>query len=332
MKAIVKSLLALCFLFVAPSASGQDDSKLDKLKQSFESRRTASVEQHAKAMEKLRMSYRVALERLQDKAQQSGDLEDVLPVRDEIARIDKDEEPLPPIGATASADLKKLRETYDEAATRAAKAHAEEIVSMSDKMLELLEKESAALTKAGKIEEALAARTLAESIGSAEGLATSRDLVGEHSKNDANAAATPLLKAKWTIIEESGFYIGPGDGQVGDGAFTQGLRDLIATQPGEATSHFVATAPSRIEFVFSRPVKKLETELFMAAVGDVSCRLLVDDRVVARSAVSAAERVRRKWTASFPATKRLVLEVDNNGTSNGDWLVLLSPVVTYASR
>jgi hypothetical protein len=326
MKALFQSLLAFLFLLGSPWAGGQGNERLEKLKDSFESRRAASVDQHLKAMEKLRMSYRVALERLQDRAQKSGKLEDVLPVRDEIARIDKDEDPLPSLGATASADLKKLRETYDQAATRSARAHAEELVGMTDKMIELLDKESESATKAGKIEEALATEKFIETLGVDESIMEARTLVGGDNKA-ASSGMISLLKAKRTVLDGgTSYWVGTTDGKDGKGNYDPAIPALVPPQDADGL-HLFLHPPTRVEFTFDRPITRFSTDAFVARNGDVVCRLFIGKRKASEVKVSAAEKPRRRWEVKFKPTDTFVLEVDMNGTIVNDLFYLLSPVV-----
>ncbi len=328
MKALFQSLLALISLALLPVAGGQDASRLEKLKQSFDSRRATSVEEHAKAVEKLRMSYRVALERLQDKAQKSGKLEDVLPVRDEIARIDKEEDPLPPLGATASADLKKLRDTYDQASAKAGKAHAEEVSGMADKMIELLEKESESATKAGRIDDALAIEKMIEALGVDQDLQEARALAGQEKKAEGGTSrAISLLKAKRTVLDGgTSYWVGTIDGKEGQGNYDPAIPGLVPPEDAGG-QHFFLHPPSRVEFRFDRPVERFSTDAFVARNGDVICRLYIGNRKASEVKVSAADKARRSWEVKFKPTDTFVLEVDMNGTIVNDLFYLLSPVV-----
>lgn len=328
MKAILRLLLALFPLALSPVAGGQDATKLEKLKQSFEARRASAVDEHAKAAEKLVMSYRVALERLQDKAQKSGKLEDVLPVRDEIARIDKEESPLPPLGPTASPELKKLRETYDQASAKAAKAHAEEIAAMADKMIDLLEKESETATKAGRIDDALAIEKMIEALGVDQGLQDARALAGAEKKAAGGASrAISLLKAKRTVLDGgTSYWVGSIDGKEGQGNYDPAIPGLVPPEDAGG-QHLFLHPPSRVEFRFDRPVERFSTDAFVARNGDVICRLYIGNRKASEVKVSAADKARRNWEVKFKPTDTFVLEVDMNGTIVNDLFYLLSPVV-----
>lgn len=321
MKSLIRLLIVLISLAAVAALRADEASKLDKLTQSFDSRRATAVEEHAKAAEKLRMSYRVALERLQDKAQKSGKLEDVLPVRDEIARIDKEEETLPPLGATASAELKKLRETYDQASAKAAKAHAEEIVAMSDKMIGLLEKESADLTKAGKIDEALAVNRQIEAIGNDAGIADARGLVLEANPIQAGKAIS-LLKAKRTIVEQGAFWVGTIDGKEGSGSYSPLLEGLAP----EGKEHLFLHPPSRTRFEFERPVTRFTCGLYVARTGSVTVRLFVGNRKVSEAELDAAAKRQRTWDLKFKETDVIEIEVDPNGNPSDDLFYLVDPM------
>jgi hypothetical protein len=280
------------------------------------------ADQYAETMEKLRTGYRGALERLQEKAQKSGKLEDVLPVRDEIQRLDEKVDPLPPLGATASTELKKLRETYDQSASRTAKAHAGEIVAMADKLIDLLDNESSQLTKAGKIDGALEVNTLREAYENDAGLQEARILLGP-TKTMMAGKSISLLKAKRTIMEQGAFWVGTIDGKVGAGSYSPEIEKLAP----EGEEHLFLHPPSRTSFHFERPVSRLSSGLFVARDGSVTVRLFVGARKVAETRVEAAEKAMKSWDLKFKATDLIEIEVDPNGDLSNDLFYMVDPVV-----
>jgi hypothetical protein len=324
MKALFRSLPALLFLLAVSVAGGQDESRLEKLKESFETRRSASAEEHAAAMEKLREGYRGALQRLQERAQKSGKLEDVLPVRDEIQRLDEKADPLPPPAATASPELKQLRETYDKAVERGTRTHSQERVAMSEKMVALLEKESAALTKAGKIEEALAAKTLAAELAADPQLAAARESSGLGRRNEAMTFADARIK----ILETKHPFVG----MIGARDY-ETVHDLVRKAYEEADQKagnlFVLQAPAKIELRFPRRITRFKADAFHGYTGGGAAtrfRVIVDGKTVETVDIGDPPSNRKPIQCQFEATDRIVIEAELL-SGGGNWSALIAPEV-----
>jgi hypothetical protein len=128
-------------------------------------------------LKKLDASYLAALNRQVEKAKATGKLDAVIPFLDEVQAVKTAADPLPELPATASAELKQMRAKHADARAKILKSHAETVTSLADKMTAALKAQESELTKAGKIDEALAAKHMRESLEKDEKLRDSRDLI-----------------------------------------------------------------------------------------------------------------------------------------------------------
>jgi hypothetical protein len=117
-------------------------------------------------LDKMAANYINALRDLGEKAKQSGNLDAVLPVRDEIAAVEGSKWPLPLLGKTAPKRLRELRDTYIEERGKLEKEHSRRLSELVAKTTELLKQREVELTKAGDVDGAIAAREMARLISS----------------------------------------------------------------------------------------------------------------------------------------------------------------------
>ena len=137
-------------------------------------------------LEQLTANYSAALRRLLDDSKKSGDLDAVLPVRDELAAAEANTWPLPELPGAAPRRLADLRAKFVGARGEVTKDHGVELVALVDKMLQLLKDKEAELTRSGDVDGALAARKMGETLETAEGVRQARSLLAE-----TPATATP---------------------------------------------------------------------------------------------------------------------------------------------
>jgi hypothetical protein len=126
-------------------------------------------------LKKLDASYLAALNRQVEKAKATGKLDAVIPILDEVQAVKNAADPLPDLPSTASAELKQMRAKHAEARAKILKSHAEAVTSLADKMTAALKAQESELTKAGKIDDALAAKHMRESLEKDEGLIRIRE-------------------------------------------------------------------------------------------------------------------------------------------------------------
>lgn len=171
----MKALLALAAtLALAASALSQS---LDVLQQSFMAKYDALNRDRDQKLEKLTSGYSAALTRLLDELKASGNLDAVLPVRDELTAVERNTWPLPDLPNTANPRLRDLRTKYADAHDKATKSHAADLVALVDKMQALLKDKEAELTKKGDLDGALAARKMGQTLDDDPALMEAREQV-----------------------------------------------------------------------------------------------------------------------------------------------------------
>ena len=164
--------LAACLLGLAGAARG---ITLEELQKSFIARYDEANAKRDDQLKKLEAGYLGALERYLGKVQKGGRLEAVVPVRDEIESIRTGADPLPSLPDNAAYEFKQLRRKYVDARDAAIGEHAETLVELAGKMDAALEDQEAALTKAGRIDDALAAKRMRETLSADAGIKAARD-------------------------------------------------------------------------------------------------------------------------------------------------------------
>ncbi|MEP4077643.1 hypothetical protein [Haloferula sp.] len=146
-------------------------------------------------LEKLQDSYLTALKREMGKAQARGKLETVIPYRDEIQYVNDGKDPLPKLPAATNYQLKEMRGKFVEARQTIVKNHATSLIVLADKMVKVLEQREADFTKAGKIDEAIAARNVRETYGEDEEIQAARNLLKFAGGQEAAPAAVQLRRS-----------------------------------------------------------------------------------------------------------------------------------------
>lgn len=154
MKRILSSLCAASIITSLVSA----ESALDDQRKVFEAQLEKIAAGKSDAVSKLQDSYSKALERLAEKEQAAGNLDNLLAVKNEQARLAKDENVLPAGTKFKTEGLQELLSTYHDAEAKIMQMHGDETAKAAASYVESLELLERNLTKAGKVEEALAVR------------------------------------------------------------------------------------------------------------------------------------------------------------------------------
>lgn len=145
----------------------------------------------------LQSSYAGALDRHLDKIKAGGEIEKAIPVRDEIEAVKANTQPLPEIPKTADPELQNMRTKYLGARSKVITTHAESLVALADKMNQALEGEEKDLTRNGKLDDALAAKRMRETLSEDQGIASARKLLENTS---SNIEKEPQEPAKWKLL------------------------------------------------------------------------------------------------------------------------------------
>ena len=172
------SIFLILLLFAQLPCQAQVKSeRLIRLEQGFRSRCEEAKVKMDSELRKLDKGYLGALDREMEKAKASGRLESALPVKTEIDAVKNGADPLPDIGANAPYEVKKLRGKYAEERKKIQWTHATALAGLSEKMETSLSALEADLTKAGQIDDAIAAKVLRESVSADPSVKEARDLL-----------------------------------------------------------------------------------------------------------------------------------------------------------
>lgn len=310
------------WLIILALALVAEATELGKLQDSFMSRYDATNQERDDGLKKLESSYVTALERHLDKVKASGKLERVIPVRDEIQAVQTDAGSLPELPESTDRELRSMRDKFVEAREKILETHAKSLIDLADKMEELLRKKEAELTKAGKIDDALSANRMRETLGSDEGIAGARQHL------DINRQVGPqsrmpiqLREAKLRALEKRFSFYG------------------LVTEPGLEALHakavnryreiddgrgelLVVPAPIRLELRFPREVTELDAEAYLGVVGDAIFRVHVAGELVKELDFEGDLNSSKQLKCKFSPTRSLVIEVDPKSEKDGAWTAL----------
>ena len=310
-------------LFAGPLAAAEDE--LEQLQVAFEKRHGDANAKRDEQLAKLETGYMAALNRHIDKVKASGNLEDVLTLRDEVDAVKEGTDPLPALPATATQEFKQLRKTYEEARAVIEKSHASSVSDLATKMSEVLKAKEVQLTKAGKIDEALEARKIREALESDEGVGAARGRLADLAP--AKAEWISLVGAEWEIEFSESWYVGDALGLKGKGIYPEESKVLMLKVPDGGFPHFIGVPKAKVVFKLPSKVTRFEAKVSMISFGDASLILHAGKKKVAEVRVDGQNAKELILKSEFEATNRLTLEFDPQGTSSGDWIGIFSPKV-----
>ena len=173
MCAAAKILIGVIFCCIARA---QDD-RLAKLQDGFSRHTTTLDEKLSSDLEKLSSGYAGALKKLQATIQQAGKLEEAVIVRNEIAAVECGKHPLPELVAGTPFSLRKLRGKFTTARQKIEVDHATALTDTAAKMEAALKELEVASTRAGKLDQALAAKQAREELETRADIGNARDLL-----------------------------------------------------------------------------------------------------------------------------------------------------------
>lgn len=173
MKRILSHGLSMCVLMAALAMG----ASLEDLHKSFMGHYDRVNAQRDEQLKKLDGSYLAALDRQLEKAKATGNLETVIPFNTEIRAVKNGTDPLPALAANGTSELKQMRDKYLDGRDKVVKEHAESVVALIDKMEKELKAQEVALTKEGKLDAALAAKSMRESLANDAGASAARAML-----------------------------------------------------------------------------------------------------------------------------------------------------------
>jgi hypothetical protein len=262
----MKNLCRWISVFAIPLAAPTFAADLNQLQSSFIARYDEANTTRDEQLRQLETSYLGALDRHLGQVKASGELDRVVPVRDEIEAIKAGTDPLPAVSEAAGPELKTMRGKYVTARANVRKSHAGTLVSLSDKMTAALQEMERSLTRDGKIDEALSAKRMRETLATDSGILAARELLRESAGDDPG-----VLVSKWTLLLEQGMQVEEkGFGEVG--SLTEVAKEgrgfwsrlLTGGDDKDADRILVTPSPSRVSFKPQMSVKELRGKVSMA--------------------------------------------------------------------
>ncbi|BCX48293.1 hypothetical protein HAHE_22010 [Haloferula helveola] len=314
MKRILPILFAALACVSVPSAA----ATLEELQASFMSRYDEANAKRDDQVRKLEGSYIGALERHMEKVKASGKLEEVIPVRDEIEALQNGTNPLPELPKNADPQLKSMRKKFTTAKESVMKSHAESLVDLFSKMEAALKAQEAELTKAGKIDDALAAKRMRETLMSDKGVEAARGLVGVDVDGGGGKLGEwqPLMEQRYKVILDSN----PALETLADlrkQGDTGPFWPYLQATPVEGDG-LMGNAPWKASFDFRSPIKELQGQVtIMTGHATATVRIFADAGMVLEKTLGPQNRV-EEFKLRFDSARVISLEVIDDGSKAGD--------------
>jgi hypothetical protein len=315
------TLRALCAFFLFAGHLAGAENEVEQLQTAFEKRHGDANAKRDEQLAKLEAGYQAALNRHIDKVKASGNLEDVLTLRDEVDAVREGTDPLPALPATATQEFKQLRKTFEEARAAIEKAHTAALSDLAIKMTEVLKAKEVQLTKAGKIDEALAARKLRESIEQNKEIAAVMP-TEKPGKEDGADGWISIKKAEMKILSESQFPVKWIDAEFRPTLPEAVAKHIDAAEAGE--NSLMTVAPATVQVTFKNYVTRFRCKALLADEGDAKFVISAGGKIVHSFDLKGAGKT-KEIDVRLPQTRELVFSVEINGKQHGDWAVWMNP-------
>jgi hypothetical protein len=355
-------LFAFMLLLALPLVGGP----LDDLQSNFQTRCDFAEADRDLQLKKLDASYLAALDRQVEKTKATGKLDAVIPYINEIQAVKnaaraaglapppsgesqaqdpaRSDRPLPsdrntetpggnaatetPLPAGSSLELQQMRAKHAEARAKILKSHAEALASLADKMVAALKSRETEFTKAGKFDDALAAKKMRENMEKNDGILHAKSLIGTNAPDKSGMPGinwTSLASVPHEITKSGFFYVGLLDSKEGKGdRYKPFIEFLESKAPGKKREELIVMIPpAEIQFRTPEPVVEFKGKAILGFTGNVTFRVKAGGKVVAEKGIKEGEASPVVISCKFPATKDITLEVDDNGDVTGDcaaWL------------
>lgn len=306
--------ISRCLLVVFAVIATGFASDLEKLQTSFMARYDEANTTRDEQLKKLETSYLGALERHLEKVKASGDLKVVVPVRDEIEAMKATPGSLPSLKDGAGDKLTAMRTKYATARDGVQRQHAGTLIDLSDKMDAALQAQEKELTRAGKIDDALAVQRMRETLAKDAGILAARE------RGDAEpSAALAGEPAKWKLLLKQGMKVEEqGMHQVGtlSEVAKEGRgfwsRLLTGGDEEDADDVLVTPSPARVSFKPDRPAREIRGKVKRAFPEvKVTVRIKADGEEVFEKELDWDKDEARIDVEFDPASK---IEIEVDGT------------------
>jgi hypothetical protein len=220
-----------------------------------------------------------------------------------------------------------MRAKHAEARAKILKSHAETVTSLADKMTAALKAQESELTKAGKIDDALAAKHMRESLEKDEGVAAASDFLAAASSKSSKTAWRSLLKEPMQVTQKGAWdicvlsEIQPQHKILTP--FAVNLKALRETPDRILMSH----APGVVEFKTNQHATQIKGEAYLANPGgSVRFTIHADRKLVFEKSIEG-EAKSIPFDVTFEQAKTLTLSIDPLGSETHDWGVWLAPEI-----
>ncbi|MFT6181694.1 MAG: hypothetical protein ACJA1W_004055, partial [Akkermansiaceae bacterium] len=168
---------------------------LDELQQSFTVKRLTIIDARTTKLAGLRNNYSAALERIQEKYQKAGRLDEALLSKKEIDLVAAKTWPMPPISAEAPKDNVSARKLYIRNHLEFQKKAGLSLVRAADKMDELLAEKVISFTKAGDLESAKRTRVIQKAIENDKFITDAHALIQRVGEDGSSPVALRIRRA-----------------------------------------------------------------------------------------------------------------------------------------
>lgn len=300
---------------------------LADLQVNFEVRCKFAAANRDEQLKKLDESYLAALDRQVEKIRHTGKLDAVIPFIDEAKAVKAAKYPLPDLPDDASPELKKMRLKHSDLRAKILKSHAEAITLLAEKMEAALIAKEQELTKAGKIDEALTAKQMRDSLSEDQGLDDAKNYLdaNEAELNPGNWIS--LLDQEMKVLEQGLWQVARlSDADTDKKAFPQ-LVALLSQRRETPESLLMAIPNSKIEFNANRHFTQIRGSLLLSnATGTVRFRIRVGDEIVFDESL-IKQNAEKKFDLTFKPTRRIILETDKIDKDAGDWSAWIKPEI-----
>ncbi len=213
----LRMLLISAFQLFSISAFTAAAADLGQLQASFMARYDEANATRDESLKKLEASYLAALKKLEDRLKDTGDLDQVLPVREEISVVEDGAEDLPDLPDKPPAQLPGMRRKFVSARTKVVMEHARELLALVEKMDQVLSEQETRLTREGDVDGALAARKMSATLEADAGIQKARELLGKRSGHMAGGSGDSLPLEKFLPGTVWAYESGPKDGSSHEG-------------------------------------------------------------------------------------------------------------------
>jgi hypothetical protein len=188
-------------------------------------------------------------------------------------------------------------------------------------MTEVLKAKEVQLTKAGKIDEALAAKKLRESIEQNKEIAAviPTEKPGKEGGVDGWIS---IKKGEMTVVSESQHPVKWIEAEFRP-TLPEGVAKHVAAA-GAGDDSLLSVPPATVKVNFKNYVTRFRCKALLAEEGDARFVISAGGKIVHSFDLKGAGKT-KEIDVRLPQTRELVLSVEINGIQHGDWAVWMNP-------